>query len=67
LESGQTNNIDLSAMTPGFVSATDYHITAGSPLRGKGAPSGISDHDYDGQPRPDTTTGKTDIGADQFY
>jgi len=67
-ELNQSNNVTLSTSnSPGFAAVGDYHIGAGSPLRGKGTTNGVSDHDYDGQPRPDPSTGMVDIGADQYY
>jgi hypothetical protein len=36
-------------------------------VRSKGTATGVSNHDYDGQPRPDPSTGMVDIGADQYY
>jgi hypothetical protein len=63
-EINQTNNINVS---PGFATAGDYHIGATSMVRSKGTATGVSNHDYDGQPRPDPSTGMVDIGADQYY
>jgi hypothetical protein len=68
LETMQTNNVALSTTkTPAFSTTNPYHIMSNSPLRQVGAPNGISDHDYDGQARPDPATGKSDIGADEYY
>lgn len=61
------NNIDLSSQVPGFVGGAnnDFHLTPTSPCKDKGTDSGTNDHDFDGQPRPDPTTMKVDIGADE--
>jgi hypothetical protein len=40
-----------------------YHLTAGSPARDAGAPSGVTT-DFDGDPRP---VGGYDIGADEYH
>jgi serine protease len=46
---------------PLFVSATDFHLKAASPLINAGSPLLAPDHDFDGHPRP--LFGGVDMGA----
>ena len=64
---GGNNQVLIGGATPAFAGTTDYHLTMSSLCRQKGAPSGLPSVDIDGQPRPDSTTGKSDIGADEYY
>jgi hypothetical protein len=43
----------------------DYHIQAGSSALNTGSDAGVTD-DFDGDPRPDATSGLFDIGADEI-
>ncbi len=61
------HNVDLSIGSPAFVSTTDYHIASSSPCKDVGSTSGAPDHDYDEERRPDSTSNKVDIGADEYY
>ena len=49
--------------------ASNYHLTAGSPLIDAGTPTNAPDHDIDGEPRPSVGTSgqpRFDIGADEW-
>ena len=63
---GHPATADAHSVTkaPGFVSATDFHLSPTSPARGAGV-NLVADvpHDFDGTPRP--ATGAFDIGAFQ--
>jgi hypothetical protein len=54
---------DLWNINPLFVSAADYHLTAGSPAIDAGAMVAVSD-DFDGNPRPQGDA--IDIGAFEY-
>jgi hypothetical protein len=55
------------AMTGMMSQPAWYHLASDSPCRGQAAASAAPKYDFDGQPRPDPTTGMVDIGADQYY
>ena len=53
-------------VVPGFISDTDFHLKADSPLIDAGVTTGAPDHDLDGQPRMTASNPGVDIGADEF-
>jgi hypothetical protein len=59
------NNVDLRTAVPGFQAINEYHLSATSVCRDKGRSNGAPTVDIDGQPRPDPTSMKVDIGADE--
>src|SRR5262249_12473277 len=58
-----SGNGDLN-MAPGFVSPTDFHLAAGSPLINAGDPAAAGGVDLDGAPR--IAGGRRDMGAYKF-
>jgi hypothetical protein len=68
---GPQSTIDLTIQMPGFTGTTpsspaSYHLASGSPCISEATPMTAPDHDYDLEPRPDATTLKPDIGADEL-
>lgn len=67
---GAQATVNLTSTPPGFkgtvpISPESYHLLPTSPCIDKGTASGVPDHDYDLEPRPDARTTKVDIGADE--
>ena len=54
------------SVVPGFISDTDFHLKADSPLIDAAGTAGAPDHDLDGQPRMTASNPGVDIGADEF-
>jgi hypothetical protein len=61
---GGVNNHNVT-MDPQFVSATDFHLQATSPVRGLGDPANALPLDIDLQPRPQPAGTAPDLGADE--
>lgn len=67
---GPQSTVDLTMQMPMFkatvpLSPDSYHLVAGSKCINEGTSTGVPDHDYDFQPRPDATSKLVDIGADE--
>ena len=67
IEGGWTGkgNIDEDPMFES-IDEENYHLSVSSPCISSGTSSGASELDFDGDPIPDTTTKRVDIGADEF-
>lgn len=68
---GPQSTVDLTTKAPGFkatvpISPDSYHLLPTSPCLDEGTSTGVPDHDYDLEPRPDARTMKLDIGADEL-